>query len=471
MSLGESMELILERLGHALFGSGRSTEEKAPLYKPPPKPSSYVRLEDTRDTLVRTMLRSHEPVAARVQFLCLDKIKVELGTHWPESWKRLSAVAEKIIEGYLGPEDFFTPYKDEGYLVFFANLPEEAARLKNAVIGRAIAQHLVGADLADRFIDGKAVRKVTGDSILLTDNPSIETMGEWIAMGRPTDEGPPGTTRDRDPGWHQPETPEALLDALAERTSFFYLPLWNVARNILSNHLLMPARAGNGPTEVLMGINVLPNRADTAQVAALDILCLRRAIADMKAMTEDGTHSLVTVPVHHNTLAEGTLRKRWLAECRQIPDQNRRYLIFEFLGLPPGVSGTMLLDMGTWVSPYCRATLLRHPPSHGPAPDLHFSAIHALGVTHALLMEPEGPDAETQRLDAFVEQAEKSGMKSYVIGCPSVSSVTLAVAAGFTYISGDPVFEPIAGPKDARGFTLRDLYRSAEKQGREEVFQ
>lgn len=83
-------------------------------------------------------------VSGRVNFLNLANLKKKLGPKWERVAKIIHLVTHDILEKNLGEDDYFTRVNEDSYVIVFADLPQDQARLKCILIGQAILHKLLG---------------------------------------------------------------------------------------------------------------------------------------------------------------------------------------------------------------------------------------------------------------------------------------------------------------------------------------
>src|SRR4029077_10036287 len=76
--------------------------------------------------------------------LQLDHIRTELGARWPAAAERVRDIAEQVLTRRLAPIDVFAPLDEGSYLILFAALTEDEARLTVAALAREIRDRLLG---------------------------------------------------------------------------------------------------------------------------------------------------------------------------------------------------------------------------------------------------------------------------------------------------------------------------------------
>lgn len=86
----------------------------------------------------------HPVVGGRIQVLNLEPLKARHKERWPRLGEMVHQTVSKILNRRLLPQDLFTRNADDSYVIVFASLSEDEARLKCALLAREIAEKLNG---------------------------------------------------------------------------------------------------------------------------------------------------------------------------------------------------------------------------------------------------------------------------------------------------------------------------------------
>jgi len=83
-------------------------------------------------------------MASKVQLIGLDQIKESFGEKWPRVVARADRIAERCITRSLGDRDIMTRVQNLSFLVLFADVPQEEARLRCRITANEIGKQLIG---------------------------------------------------------------------------------------------------------------------------------------------------------------------------------------------------------------------------------------------------------------------------------------------------------------------------------------
>jgi hypothetical protein len=422
-------------------------------------------------------------LSGRVNFIGLQKVKERYGSGWERVAVRAERMARTIIERHLVSGDIYTSINGLTFVIVFASLTPEQAKVKCLAIADAITKALLGEQGGDLLEIKTAVTRVDGtlglESISFTDRlcASLEGAEELQFTEPPARAPPPALPAAPPPAGKAP--PPALpaapppaspapppagraprsprLDPLAN-LRFLYRPIWDRPRNVVSGYLCAAQVLSTDGSTVLGDAEALIE-GDADERARLDERIRERALRDLATVFQEGRKLLVTLPVHFETLCAVGRRRDYLAAVdRELVDGAAKYLMIEIAGVPAGVPQARLVELTAALRGQCRGVLLSLPVD---TPDL--TSVKGSGAT-AVGCDVSGAAASEavlmQQMNRFSRAADKAGFPSYVHGARSLSRVVTALGAGFNYIDGSAVASPIDHPRGIVDFHLDDIYRA-----------
>lgn len=385
-------------------------------------------------------------LAGGVSFIGLSKVREKLGDRWSRVAARADEVARKAIERRLEPADVYTPHGELQYVVVFAHLTKEQAQVKCAVIAEEIMKRLLGEDIAPDLLAVKTA-VAQADHLTASDGgPDVDTLAARLAAGDAAPQAKPAAD-----DWWDSSSDADPLDSIR----FVYRPLWDVHRNTLATYVCTPTAAGPAG-RLLLGDDEIAASADAATVNRLDLLMQRRVIGDLRHMMASGHKLLLCLPVHFETLASNARRAPYLERCRRgIPTGGERFIAFEMVGAPPGITQGRLLELASGLKRHGRSVMLRTSRDHGHFRHPSETGVSAVGYTfHATGDER----IEIENMQRFASAAMKAGVTAYIRGLCSLSLVTAAIGAGFDFVDGDIVSAISETPSNAYQFDMEDLF-------------
>lgn len=239
---------------------------------------------------------------------------------------------------------------------------------------------------------------------------------------------------------------------------YFYRPMWSVRTNMMAISSCVPiARRPSG--ELVTGGAVVPYRASSDFLQKLDHAALTHALSDGQKLAEAARSTLVSIPVHYETLCDRERRAAYLKMCQGLPPGARRRILFECLGIQQGMGQSELLAGLLALKPFCALTVGQLPLDASSFTFWKTSGLSSVGVdiSDQIGVSDGGETELIERLERFVFSTSQIGLRSYVRGLNTLSLAAAAVAAGFDFVEGGIIQDQIE-PSDVRPFTLEDLY-------------
>lgn len=413
-------------------------------------------------------------VSGKIHVVNLSSLQRQFGADWERIAAKATQLIERIIESRLGPTDHFMRYSEFIYIFLFPQLGIAEARLKATKIADEIRRRLLGesGDLS-LFRIGTLVAEADG-SIRLDAGGALGGIARRLNVGGSGPESPafappgrtastaPDTTKEGSgpaaaPGspapWYQSPASRGKVDqapgmsVLPSRYKFLYWPVWNVQKNAVTNFIcgVGPASAGTatGPSQGL------PEN--------LDFLILQKVRHDFDGLAAASQRVLFTVPVYRRTVANSTDWMRFLELCQRISPEQRRLLVFELMDLVPILQWSAVEQATQTLRTLGRAVVVRQPIDNSRFARLRSLSAHAVGFD--LDDYSAWPESRViAEMNRFAEGATFEGLTTYVRGLRSLSLTTAAICAGFNYIDGPAIAEPVDTPQRVFALKIFDLY-------------
>jgi len=188
----------------------------------------------------------------------------------------------------------------------------------------------------------------------------------------------------------------------------------------------------------------------------LDIALLKRVAGDLEALLANGKHATLSLPVHFETLAQSTQRKRYMAVCAALSEGLRRHLAIELVDLPEDAPAGRIAELLSYVRPFARLLSVRTTLSQGQFDTFGAAKVSSVGV--ALGRENLSETESLRRMNRFTKAANRAGLHTYAFELRTRSITTAALGAGFDYISGQMIGSIVDAPDAAYHFEFADLY-------------
>ncbi|MFD2264542.1 hypothetical protein ACFSM5_16675 [Lacibacterium aquatile] len=377
--------------------------------------------------------------AGKLQLLNLDELKRHAGDKWEAMAERARLVAEQVISHRLAPSDILAPYDDDSFVVLFAELTEEQARMKAAAIARELRERLLGElgpesrNWVKAFVTGfDDMSPVSGDEI------SDMGMAQLKAL---------------DDKFNQAEdvAPEQLapndieLQRRVGEVGVSYRPTFLVARGIIG---LAEARTQrlDSLNRLLTGAHAYPKN-DASVTFELDRAVMTRAFQHLREIVKDGrTPGVMHVNLHLQTLIAHS-SGQIIDLLRFMPVELRRFIIVGLNGQPHHAPRARMFELAQEVQPFCRSVTLQVPPDFHEFERAARMKISAVGLD---LEEPDlgevTPTLFTQQILPMAAAARAAGVHSFLYGIRRKEVAKAARDTGFTYLNGPIVAKEIRRP-------------------------
>ena len=385
---------------------------------------------ETRVSTIAQELRRGS--GGKLQLLQLDQIRAELDARWPATADRVRIIAEQVLTRRLAPIDVFAPVDEGSYLILFAALDEDEARLKVAALAREIRDRLLG-EL------GPAVTPEVGAFVA----PLAELVG---AMPRP----PTFVEIDRSLSQRENVAPphdtakQAELRPRLGEISVSYRPTLHVKRGMISVFGAQAMRLDAGDAIHRGSAAYPPN--DPPVSFEIDRTVLQRALKDMRRLVRRAERALVTVPLRLQSLIDHS-SGQMVDLCRAQRPAVRRHLVIEIAGLLTDAPTARLGEAVAAIQPFCRALMVSVPPGFAEFERVARLGIASIGIE---LAQPAQPALAHERLlsalAGFVRGAQAHGMTAYLHGVADRKLLDTGRAAGFDFLNGPAMAAEIVRP-------------------------
>lgn len=199
---------------------------------------------------------------------------------------------------------------------------------------------------------------------------------------------------------------------------------------------------------------------------AVDRLVLLHSRRDLEAAIKAKSPAVVAIPVHYGTLARIGSQRRYLDLCRNIREEHRRCVLWQFVGVPRQVFQSQLRGFMQQLRPFGRsATLLltlteqTYPHLARDLEQVALAGVNGIGIDARSVGATEGDLIKL--FDYVATLAGKAKLKSYLSGVQTNSLVLAASGAGFDYIAGPAIAEPLDRLDGIRIAELDEIYLHA----------
>jgi len=376
--------------------------------------------------------------AGKLQMVDLAGLREQLGGYWAKGGELVHQIAGNAIKRHLGPADVMSRHRDDSYIVLFAQLTEDEAKVKAKIIADEIEERLLGASQGRHAIKVKsAVAHVDGtvgfaelDGEALIERLMAEAEEQFARIDAERDgDGEDATAR------------------IERRYEAVFSPMWYVPKKVVSADVCQIE-----PREQASMLDRIP---DAAMREAIDHYVMGRCVKRVVDTLAKGKVEVVILPVHYATLMDDHSRQRYLEAMSKVPEDVRRLLCHEVLSVPNELAPTRFNSVMDTLRRFSRSITCRVRLDFRAFRLIDPPTVHGIGIN---LHQYSGKETNLlPRLQSFARDAEARGLKPYVLGLRTRSQAMGALAAGFVYMHGDPVKAESGG---ISSFDLTDLYAS-----------
>lgn len=373
----------------------------------------------------------------------LADLKLKLGDRWNKLSERVHLVSQKAILRHLGPRDVFFRYDDTLYVLVFADLAPEQARLITAAIVEEIYRTLLGqADLASLSVRS-AVVQLDGSTVIET-RSIAELLAEALVKNNSENESSPLLDKDNKSALRKP------------KIEVRYRPVWDIKRQVLSTYLCVPTAKVFGTT-VLTGYDVLEGQPDPEGILSLDIQVLRDSVDVLDDLYRNLFRFILVIPLNIETLSQQTRRRVYVDHLRAVPDHVRNLIQISLFGLPSGTPYSRLAEFVAVLRPFVRGVFVH------VSLDRHDHRVLAeAGIRVVSTGWPRGRSMQqlAEPLAHFRANSSRLHLRMFLDGVPNQTAARMVGAAGVDFIAGPAIEADLEVPQHMLRFTWDDMVQT-----------
>lgn len=376
---------------------------------------------------LRRIFEHRDPTqAGSIHLLGLGGLHEKLGSRWTSVAARVHQLTAKLLGQHLTSHDAWFRHGDESYVVVFAQLGAEHARLICAKIMEELQVLLLGQADTQSIRVHTAVREI-GSDVLLVPN-SLTDMLSAVRQEAAADAALAGPGSGRSEGFTAAAAPARVAPRQVR-----YRPVWDVQKQVLSLYMARccQERPGRAP---LWGYDCLEDPDDMSSLLALDLHVAREAIETALELYDNRFRFFLSLPLHFESLAVTARRQEVMGVLRSIPRYLLPFITFHLYAVPDGVPTGRLSELVSALKPFGRTIMMEMPSLTA---DL--SAAEAAGVRVVNLTL--SPDASMDRLAAditrFAAQALRHGLMPALEGVDRLDMEDLCEEVGIRFLSGN----------------------------------
>lgn len=408
--------------------------------------------ENAAVALRRIFSRRDPAQAGSIHLMGLESLRDRLGVRWVPVADRVRLLTERLLGQYLSPHDTWFRHGAEAYVVVFAQLGPDQARLICAKIVEELQVMLLGeADTASITVR-TAVHEIGSQTLLVP--ASLKQMLHDAETSLRQGDAAGNAAFDRSVGFR------AGGGEKLGPPQVRYRPVWDMKRQVVSVYIARTCRSRPGRSP-LWAYEGLDDPEDPQQILGMDLHLIQEAVAEALELYENRFRFFLSVPIHFESLAVLGRRREMVAALQAIPAHMRAYMAYHLYGAPAGVPTGRLAEMVGTLRPYGRTTMVVVDPTSADLPTLA-----AAGARMASVLLPPGSSADRCRTDVlrFGAAAAKNRLLTSIEGVDSFAMASLCEDAGINFLSGDLIGDWTDVPEHAARRSLADLRRHGDAQ-------
>ena len=282
--------------------------------------------------------RGKPVVAGKLRLVGLEEVKQATGTRWPKLRERTLRVATGIIRKRLSDADVFSVTEDDGFVICFADLDEEAAAFKAKAVADEIRATLIGELGAP-----EAARITAHAAAIPVEAADVEAAGSIAGVLEAKLEQ---SRREIE------KQAYALLRKAVETAKITLDPVFAASGQrspIVLTQLPNVLRLKLGRVQAALA-------DDPAITLETDLLVLGLTTAHATAALHRGANQLYIVPVDCDNFLVRSRAEKYLQVCRAISDGLRQHLLFELRNLPAQIYQARVAEFLQMLAPFARGT-------------------------------------------------------------------------------------------------------------------
>lgn len=401
----------------------------------------------------------------RLQCLGLAKVQKKLGKRWKNLQDIVFETVEEVLDLYLSSKDIFIRYKDDTYVLIYADTSPEEAQLKSTIISKEIKNRLFDHE-EDAFKNIEIETKTREHRSRVLSEQGATNAIELIA---------------RDSGVYQQTAysqdieikPTFEIDPFEEQTDgavcdlsiheekitppqHTFMPIWDVKQNLLTTYLCLYQEGTE--SEPFSAHQSEYDKTTTTWRKKLDMAMLDIVAETADAMFSGASRLRIVCPVHYETLMHNKSHEHFILKCQKIPQEHKEYIVFLVWGVPEKIFDLNIDKFFGSIRRHCQALYAQFSFTSKPAPQL-LRSLHFDAVGLMLGQEELSESEIIEKLSHFNEFAESAHVKkTFLMGVTSLSITTSAICSNYDLLAGPAVHDNVPAPDKIYKFMYHDLF-------------
>jgi hypothetical protein len=401
--------------------------------------------------------------SGKLEFIGLTAIRSHLGKEWAGLSKIVYAAAEEAIQDHLRPGDMSLLYNEDTYVLIFGTADRREAQATASAIAEQIRANLFASaedklkpiDIRPSICQFKTSELREKPSTVLIATLAGEEGGA-VLQEKPFSPAQYALQVKPSPLQRIP-THDSVAVPSIDAVDYVYLPLWDTAKQALTTFVCALGYEADEEKDLARHLGAAAGKTSFEKLL-FDIRTLDTVDVELQKREEEGRRLLVGCPVHYETLFIFDNYEKFRQRLAQMSEERRKYLILlvmNDLSVAPVKDGFWF---ATPLQAFCRELMVEIPLVE----NVNFQQLRDSGVTTVgVRLNKDAAKGEKETIDQlndFSIFARAAGMtKIFLLDVPSLSLTTFAVCAGFDYLGGPAIHEPVKKPDHVYRYRHADL--------------
>jgi hypothetical protein len=405
------------------------------------------------EALCEKLLREKKLLTSgKLQLIGLSSIKRRMAKRWEPRRLQIYAIVEKVFKENTSAGELYFRYKEDTYIIIFGSQDLAESTTRTTQMADEIRRRLyISGDLIPDEIGVLGLAQQTNPSLIL--GKSLEEMVATFSLGEDgvsklfTDADAmksPNAVKTVQVKAESSRNPEAVPKQKLHRYSCRYVPLWNIAQNMISASLAHSHDIEGTPFEKDLAI---------LEIVSKDI-----------RLAKPGGDFLMLCPLTLKTLSHLDQGKQYLTKCHSLLKNHTQNLIFVISDLNSFVPASGALSLLPQLRIMCKYVCAEVPINdkmpyriwaEAGFEGLKFTVPDVIPDEHKLIAD----------LASAASYASEAKIRhTFATNINSRSLVSTMTCMGFEYLGGSAVHSTTEKPMTKTTFTYESLFSHVIKK-------
>ncbi|RED51616.1 response regulator transcription factor [Aestuariispira insulae] len=358
-----------------------------------------------------------------VQLFSLSEYEDIFGEEWEKYAKKAMAIAEQTIRHHLRAGDEYSPNGENGFLLLFPKLDEQACKARIDMIADEIRVNLLGEE-------ARVYRSMSLDATTVALEDFCDSQGNMTAesLNRAFGGRMGHAVRER-----APDPSLSITERVLSQIEVRFQPVWEATSQKVFAYECLPYR--RTVYGVFTGAEVLHGGEGDPLTVELDIHMAKAAAKAIEGTSEGEYGAQVFLPLHFTTLF-GAGRECLEEILGPVKGRSRELLYFEVISVPSATSPVRVWDAMRFLKEFSKSISVELPVLDRNVPVFSSAGAMALKLSLKGLSNQAEMGQFTADLKRHVDEIGKQKMLTFLSEVDTINSFKASLAAGSGYVSG-----------------------------------